>query len=247
MHLSPAALGERAGLVVVEVEDRLALGADEIARTARAARPSTCGRALILSSTATRPVERDRAVAFVDLADEQLALADQGAGEGRIGVTKFFITAPFITVGSRWQAWRIQPIMPVTVDLPLVPPTATLRCAALNSSASNSGRVSARSAELVGARTTSGTVSSTAAEVTSDLLGAGRPAAVLREQLRCRRAQEVELVRRAALVERAVGARDACRRARGRSAPAAACRCRRCRRRKLENDHPAALLAAART
>ena len=33
---------------------------------------------------------------------------------------------PFITVGWRWQAWRIQPIMPVTVDLPLVPPTATL-------------------------------------------------------------------------------------------------------------------------
>src|SRR6476661_2175094 len=47
---------------------------------------------------------------------------------GAEGVTKFFMTAPFITVGWRWQAWRIHPIIPVTVDLPLVPPTATLRC-----------------------------------------------------------------------------------------------------------------------
>src|SRR5918995_1674222 len=40
---------------------------------------------------------------------------------GAEGVAKFFITAPFITVGWRWQAWRIQPIIPVTVDFPLMP------------------------------------------------------------------------------------------------------------------------------
>ena len=38
-------------------------------------------------------------------------------------VTKFFITAPFITVGCRPARCRIQPIMPVVVDLPLVPAT----------------------------------------------------------------------------------------------------------------------------
>ena len=85
-------------------------------------------------------------------------------------MAKFFITAPFITVGWRWQAWRIQPIIPVTVDLPLVPPTATLRCAALSNWARNCGRVmwgrpSAR------ARTTSGTLSSTAPDVTSVMPG----------------------------------------------------------------------------
>src|SRR5829696_3628271 len=89
---------------------------------------------------------------------------------GAEGVTKFFITAPFMTVGWRCVACRIQPIMPVTVDFPLVPPTATLRCASFSSWARNCGRVrcvrpSSR------ARTTSGTVSSTAAEVTSSMPG----------------------------------------------------------------------------
>jgi hypothetical protein len=80
------------------------------------------------------------------------------------------MTAPFITVGWRWQAWRIHPIIPVTVDLPLVPPTATLRCASLSNFARNSGRVKwARRSSR--ARTTSGTVSSTAAEVTSVIPG----------------------------------------------------------------------------
>ena len=56
--------------------------------------------------------------------------------------------------------------MPVTVDLPLVPPTATLRCAAFSSLARNCGRVRwGRPSSF--ARTTSGTVASTAAEVTS--------------------------------------------------------------------------------
>ena len=55
--------------------------------------------------------------------------------------TKFFITAPFMITGSSPQSARIQPVMPVTVDLPLVPPMAMGSGAALNSSASNWARV----------------------------------------------------------------------------------------------------------
>ncbi len=54
----------------------------------------------------------------------------------------------------------------MTVDLPDVPPTATLDCAAFNSSASNCGRVTCASPSAF-ARTTSGIVASTAADVTS--------------------------------------------------------------------------------
>ena len=56
--------------------------------------------------------------------------------------------------------------MPVTVDLPLVPPTAMLVAAAFRSSASSSGRA-LRGRPSSFARTTSGTLSSTAAEATS--------------------------------------------------------------------------------
>ena len=78
---------------------------------------------------------------------------------------KFFMIAPFMIVGSRPACCRIQPIMPVVVDLPLVPPTAMLCGAALKSWASNSAR------RITGtpsrrAACTSGTVSSTAADVT---------------------------------------------------------------------------------
>ena len=59
---------------------------------------------------------------------------------GISGVMKFFIMAPFMMVGSRPASCRIQPIMPVVVDLPLVPPTAMLCGAALNSWASSSAR-----------------------------------------------------------------------------------------------------------
>jgi hypothetical protein len=85
--------------------------------------------------------------------------------KGISGVMKSFITAPFMIVGSRPAASRIQPIMPVVVDFPLVPPTAMPSGAALNSRASSSAR---RSAGMPSRRaaTTSGTVSSTAAEVT---------------------------------------------------------------------------------
>ena len=41
--------------------------------------------------------------------------------------------------------------MPVTVDLPLVPPTATLRCAALSSCARSCGPGEVGKAELAGA------------------------------------------------------------------------------------------------
>ncbi len=82
-----------------------------------------------------RLVVGNRAVALVDLADEHVARADDRARERASGVTKFFMTAPFITVGSCPACLRIQPIMPVVVDLPLVPPTAMPRGLALNSSA----------------------------------------------------------------------------------------------------------------
>ena len=96
--------------------------------------------------------------------------------------------------------------MPVTVDLPLVPPTATLRCAALSSLARNCGRVRCvRPSSL--ARTTSGTVGLDrgGGDQGHALLQAR---SVLREQLDAERAQIVELVRRAPGVERAVRARD---------------------------------------
>src|SRR3712207_8241377 len=59
-----------------------------------------------------------------------------------------------------WRDWSSDVcssdlIMPVTVDLPLVPPTAILLGAALNSSASSSGRFT-RSAPSSVALTTSG-------------------------------------------------------------------------------------------
>ncbi len=68
-------------------------------------------------------------------------------------------------VGSRPIEVRIQPIIAVVVDLPLVPATPMLVSAALNSSASNCARV------IIGAPRrraawTSGMVSSIAAETT---------------------------------------------------------------------------------
>src|SRR3546814_14812605 len=80
------------------------------------------------------------------------------------------MTAPFITVGARPRLCRIQPIMPVVVDLPLVPPTAMPVGAALNRRARSWGRVIC----LVPRRRaawTSGTVSATAADVTSSRFG----------------------------------------------------------------------------
>ena len=69
-------------------------------------------------------------------------------------------------VGSRPVAVMIQPSIPVTVDFPLVPPTAIPCGAALNRVASSSARL-IREQPSSRARTTSGTLSSTAAEATS--------------------------------------------------------------------------------
>ena len=81
-------------------------------------------------------------------------------------MAKFFITAPFMIVGSR-PAWvMIQPVMPVTVDLPEVPPMAIPKGAALNNVARSCARLM-RGQPSSFARITSGTVSSTAAEATS--------------------------------------------------------------------------------
>ncbi len=97
--------------------------------------------------------------------------------------------------------------MPVTVDLPLVPPTAMPSGAALNSSASSSGRA-IRGAPSSAARTTSGTVSSIAAEVTTIWSAPVMPLPSCGKRAMPRAAQEFELGREPALVERAVGARD---------------------------------------
>ncbi len=90
----------------------------------------------------------------------------QNLAKGASGDAKFFITAPFMIVGSR-AAWvSIHPVIPVTVDLPLVPPMAMPTSAALNKVARSSARL-IRAQPSCFARTTSGTVSSTAAEATS--------------------------------------------------------------------------------
>ncbi len=114
--------------------------------------------------------------------------------KGASGETKFVITAPFITVGSRPVAFRIQPIMPVVVDLPLVPATPMLEGAALNSSASSAPRGDQRAAQPP-----------CGLDVRHRLLDRGRgdddlrrvddAAAVLREQRDAAGAQEVEFRR----------------------------------------------------
>ena len=83
--------------------------------------------------------------------------------KGASSATKFFITAPFMIVGSRPASVNIQPIMPVTVDLPLVPPIATLRGAVLNRLARSSARVM-RAQPSAFALAMSGTLSSIAAD-----------------------------------------------------------------------------------
>ena len=100
--------------------------------------------------------------------------------------------------------------MPVTVDLPLVPPTAIGIVASLNRSASISARVR-RAQPRRSAATMSGTVGSIAAEAIDDLVGRSDPAAVLREQLDAQIAEILELGGQPRLVEAAVRPRDASR------------------------------------
>ena len=86
--------------------------------------------------------------------------------KGWSGPAKFFITAPFITVGFQPVECRIQAIMPVMVDLPEVPATPTRLGAALNRSDNSSGRVTMRAPTRLAALM-SGTVSSTAPVATT--------------------------------------------------------------------------------
>ena len=79
---------------------------------------------------------------------------------------KFFITAPFMTVGLRLARCSIQATMPVMVDLPEVPATPIEVGAALNSCDSSSGRVRMRAPTRFAAPM-SGTVSSTAPVATT--------------------------------------------------------------------------------
>ena len=108
---------------------------------------------------------RDRTVALVNFADEFLPVTDPGGGEREIAEVKFFISAPFTIVGFLPARCRIQPIMPVVVDFPLVPATPMPQTDGLNSSARSFARV-VTAAPMRRAACTSGTVSSTAAEVT---------------------------------------------------------------------------------
>ena len=92
--------------------------------TARAVRPSTCGRARCCSpprpsarsARSSRRSRRPRPRRCRPCPPARWQRA-------RPASAKLVITAPFITVGSRPSACRIQPIMPVVVDLPLVPAT----------------------------------------------------------------------------------------------------------------------------
>ena len=97
--------------------------------------------------------------------------------------------------------------MPVTVDLPLVPPTAIPVSAALNRRASSSARVIRSSAEAAGGLDVGhGLLDRGRGD--EDLVRTGQAAAVLREKRDAAAAQKVELGGGPALVERAVGAGD---------------------------------------
>ncbi|MEJ1968200.1 MAG: hypothetical protein WDN03_06110 [Rhizomicrobium sp.] len=160
----------------------------------------------MLLSTATRGWKRAMEPSLSSISLTNISPRPTRAlAKGAAAPAKFVITAPFITVGSS-PAWcRIQPIMAVVVDLPLVPATPTAPGESLNSSA----RSSARSIVLAPTRRaawTSGTVSSTAAEATRTVVLRREAAAVLREERDAGSAQIIELGRQPALVEGAVGA-----------------------------------------
>ena len=76
------------------------------------------------------------------------------------------MTAPFMIVGSRPVACNIQPSMPVTVDLPLVPAIAIPAPLVLKRMELSSARVRRRQPSAL-ACAISGTVSSIAAEATT--------------------------------------------------------------------------------
>ena len=113
---------------------------------------------------------------------------------------KFFITAPFMTVGLRPARCRIQAIMPVTVDFPLVPATPMLCGAALNRSASTAARLMRRAPAARAATDIRHSVLHGGGG-DKNLLRTRDPAAVLRVQPDATPAQIVELGAGAAPVE----------------------------------------------
>ena len=86
---------------------------------------------------------------------------------------ELIMTATFMTVGARPTTVRICPIMPVVVDLPLVPPTAILSVS-LNTSAIKRGRFSTDNSSSR-AREMSGTEVSTARVTTKVSIDASTP------------------------------------------------------------------------
>ena len=187
---------------------------------------------LTLLSTATSGVnKRNRAVAFIDLGNEHIAPCPTRAlANGASSATKFFITAPFMIVGSSPASVNIQPIMPVTVDLPLVPPTATLRGRGVEQFREQFGAGHALATQRVGFGDIGHAVLDCGGG-DQDLVAADKPAAVLREQVDAKALQPFEFRSQPALIERSVRTRHRSRLRRGRYWRAATCPNRRCRRR----------------
>ena len=187
---------------------------------------------MLLSTAIARRVERDRAVALVDLADEDVARADQRAGEGRVGRDEILhhraVHHRRVAAGARAGSSRSCRWWSI--------------CRWCRRRRCRSRRGVEQLGEQLGARHqrarrraarpgTSGTVSSTAAEATTIWSARVMPLPSCgKSAMPCAR-RKSNLCAVPALVERAVGAGDRVALRRARSAPAAACRCRRCRRR----------------
>ena len=156
---------------IVEVEHRFSRASEEI----REQLPQL-GHLLMVEADVGQHrdlglVERDRAVALIDLADEQLGVADQSARERRLRASRNSSSprrsSPSAGGGRRGGSSRS---CRSRSTCRWCRRRATLRCAPLSNCARNCGRVRWVSPSSF-ARTTSGTVSSTAAEVTRVIPG----------------------------------------------------------------------------
>ena len=154
--------------VIVEIEHgELRLG-DEIAEQRAQLVQRLVVERDVVHHRDLRRVARDRAVALVDLADEEIAGADQRAGEGRVGRDEVLHHRAVHhrrrrgrcgAGSSRSCRW--------SVDLPLVPATPTLRGAALNSCGEQLGAGHQRRADARAPPARRAPCLSTAAEVTT--------------------------------------------------------------------------------
>ena len=178
-----------------------------------------------------RPVARDRAVALVHLADEDVAVADQRAGEGRVGRDE--ILHHRAVHHRRVAAGGVQDPADHAGDGRLAAGAgdADRQRRGVEQLGEQFGAGQPRGSRARRAATMSGTVSSTAAEATTIWSADDDAAAVLREQrdAAARAGSRTWPAARPWSSARSEPATVAPRP--GGSAPAAACRCRRCRRR----------------